>query len=82
MGLTAKEKKALEALQRKAEEPDPPAIGRSATFNIDLGDKEQVSLAQRLGLIPGDDDADDDADEDGSDDEGDETPKRRGYFKE
>lgn len=77
MGLSAKERRLLENLQRKAEEPDPPTTGRSLHFNIDLGDPKQIAQAIKLGLLPGDDD-DDDADDDKNELE--EAPRRRGYF--
>ena len=68
----------LERLQAKAEEPDPPAVGRTLSASIDLGDEKQVKLAQRFGFLPSDDTDDDDGDTGG--DDGDETPKRKGYF--
>lgn len=79
MGLSSKERRLLESLQRKAEEPDPPTTGRSLHFNIDLGDPKQIAQAIKLGLLPGDDDDDDEGDDD-SQRVNEEGPRRRGYF--
>ena len=82
MGLTSDEQKLLKKLQRKAEEPDAPAVGRSVNVSVDLGDEKQVRYAHKLGLLSGlfdSDDGGDDGDDDGDDDD-EETPKRRGYF--
>ena len=85
MGLTKQEKKMLERLQQKAEEPDTPEPGRSFNINVDLGDPKQVEAARKLGLsgiLDDDDDDDDDDDRDDDDDAQTEKtgPKRRGYF--
>lgn len=81
MGLSASEKKMLERLQAKAEEPDAPPVGRTLNASIDLGDPKQVALAQKFGFLTADEVEDDiDGDDDNDDDKGDETPKRRGYF--
>lgn len=76
MGLTDDQRKELKRLQDLEKQPDPPSVGRSVRFDVNLGDKEQVSLAQRLGLIPKDDDGD------GGDDdqEADQPPRRRAKF--
>lgn len=79
MGLSSKERRLLESLQRKAEEPDPPTTGRSLHFNIDLGDPKQIAQAIKLGLLPGDDDDDDEGDDDNQQVK-EEGPRRRGYF--
>jgi hypothetical protein len=82
MGLSSEEQKLLKKLQRKAEEPDAPAIGRSVNVSVDLGDEKQVQRAHKLGLLSGlfdADDADDDDDDD-DDDDAEDTPRRRGYF--
>lgn len=82
MGLTAAEKKALERLQRKAEEPDAPPVSRSITATVDLSDPKSIAAAIKHGFLTSDEVEDLQDDEgDGESDEGDETPKRRGYFK-
>ena len=78
MGLSAAEKKMLEKLQAKAEEPDPPQIARSLTASINLGNKDEVALAKKYGFLPPDDDDEDDTG--GDEDEADDAPKRKGYF--
>lgn len=84
MGLSADEKKTLEALNRKAKEPDPEPVSRSVRANFDLGDPKQVALAIKHGFLKGDDDDDDKGDKkdkkDKKDDDDDDTPKRGGYF--
>jgi hypothetical protein len=82
VGLTSKEKKLLENLTRKAEEPDAGPVSKSVNVLVDLKDAASVAMAKKFGFLPDDDDADDD-DADGdadTDAEGDDTPKRRGYF--
>ena len=80
MALSKEEKKQLAALQAKEKEPDAPAVGRSASFSVDLGDPEQVALAGKLGLISLGDDDDDDDGKGGEDDDDDDPPARKGYF--
>lgn len=81
MGLSEKEKKILERLTKKAEEPDSAPVGKSVSVHVDLSDAKQVALAIKHGFLGADDlDDDDDGDDDGDDDKPDETPKRRGYF--
>lgn len=80
--LTDEEKRLLRKLQEKAEAPDSPAVARSASFTIDLGDEKQLARAAKLGLIDMDDDSDSDNDEDDNGEPADDVPKRRGYFKE
>jgi hypothetical protein len=77
VALSAKEKKMLEALQAKAEEPDHSPTHRTANYSIDLSDSKAVALAKKLGLLGDDDDDDDDDDEDEGKEE---TPKRKGFF--
>lgn len=79
MGLSAKEKKLLANLQKKAEEPDAPPVGKSISINLDLSNADQLKLAKQYGFLPADD-VDDDDDDDGDEDADDDTPKRRGYF--
>lgn len=78
MGLNAKEKKLLESLTKKSEEPDAGPVSKSVRVNVDLSDPKSVALAIKHGFLDPDDDDDDDGDDD-SDDK-DDTPKRRGYF--
>lgn len=82
MGLTAAEKKMLERLSKKAEEPDAPPVSRSITATVDLSDPKSIAAAIKHGFLTSDEVEDLQDDEgDGESDEGDETPKRRGYFK-
>ena len=82
MGLTSKEKKLLENLTRKAEEPDAGPVSKSVNVLVDLKDAASVAMAKKFGFLPDDDDDTDDDDTDDTDDadKGDDTPKRRGYF--
>ena len=79
MGLNAKEKKLLESLTKKAEEPDAGPVSKSVRVNVDLSDPKSVALAIKHGFLDPDEDDDDDDDADDKDDK-DDTPKRRGYF--
>lgn len=90
MGLSDKESKLLERLLKKKDEPDAPRPSASLNISIDLGDESQVKRAQKLGLFAADDDDDDDngdGDGDGGGDgdgdgDGEQTPRRRGFFRE
>lgn len=82
MALTKEEAAQLEALQKKAEEPDEEpngagGISRVLNVTVDLGDDAQVERAIKLGLMSAPA-----ADEDeGEEEEGEEeSPRRRGYF--
>lgn len=79
MGLTPEEKKLMERLSRKAEEPDPPAVGKSVNVVVDLANAAQVKLAQKFGFLPSDEV---ESEPEGGDDSesADEAPNRRGYF--
>ena len=81
MPLSKEEQEQLEALQRKADEPDPPAGGgstRNLNITIDLGDPDQVKRGLKLGLLErGDLDEFDDPDPDGDDPPADDEPRRR-----
>lgn len=79
MGLSSEEQKVLKRLQKKAEEPDPPAVGRTVSVAIDLGDEKQIARAQRYGFLPADE-QEEESEEESEEEEGDEAPKRRGYF--
>jgi hypothetical protein len=80
VGLSASEKKLLEKLTKKAEEPDAGPVSKSVRVNVDLSDPKSVALAIKHGFLdPDEEDDDDDGDKDDKDDK-DETPKRRGYF--
>lgn len=89
--LTEEEAKQFEALERKRKAPDPEPIGRHVNFSVDLGKKDQVELARKLGLIGDSDDGSNGGDDGkgGDGDEGgggaggrkpDKVPKRGGYF--
>ena len=82
MGLTDKEKRLMEKLQRKAEEPDAGPVSKSVNVLVDLKDAASVAMAKKFGFLPNDDDDDDDDDDSDDDSEADDAPKRRGYFKE
>jgi hypothetical protein len=70
------EERALIRKHREKTAGSRPAISARATF--DLGDDKAVARAQKLGLLPSDDDEDDDEDDEDREDE--DTPKRRGFF--
>lgn len=75
MGLSKEEKEQLEALSRKAKEPDAPA--GNINFNLDLSSDSAWERAKKLGLVKDDDGSDGDGDGDGDGDDG---PGRSGYF--
>jgi hypothetical protein len=81
--LSADEKAQLEALTKKAKEPERSSGGGNHRLNvsIDLADEAQVKRAQKLGLL-GDYAPDDESDEEagGDGDDGGDPPKRGGYF--
>lgn len=77
MGLTDEEKKLMAKLQKKAEEPDAPPVGKSVNVIVDLKDKAQVAMAKKFGFLPDDDDEEEESEEE---EEVDDKPKRRGYF--
>lgn len=74
MGLSKEEKAQLEALSRKAKEPDGPS--GNINFNLDLSSDTAWERARKLGLIGGDDDEGDDEEGDEKDDK----PTRKGFF--
>ena len=79
--LSEKEKALLESLQAKAEAPDAPAIGRSISAHVDLGDEKQVALAIKHGFLTADEVEElNEGEGDDTGKEGNETPTRRGYF--
>jgi hypothetical protein len=85
MPLTEEEQKQLDALQRKAEEPDAPSSNRQDVVNItvDLSDEAAVKRALGLGLlrlsdVEGDDDDDDQDNDDDDDDDQDDGGKGKG----
>lgn len=67
----------LAKLQKKAEEPDAPAVGKSVNVLVDLKDKASVALAQKFGFLPGDEEEETTDEDEATDDK----PKRGGYFK-
>jgi len=80
MGLTDAEKSLLAKLNKKAEEPDAPPVGRTINANIDLGDPKQVALAVKHGFLTADE-VEELTEGDGEEKEdSDETPIRQGYF--
>lgn len=80
VGLNAKEKKLLDSLTKKAEEPDSGPVSKSVRVNVDLSDPKSVALAIKHGFLDPDEDDDDDDTDSKDDDDKDDTPKRRGYF--
>lgn len=79
--LSKEEQRMLRRLQEKSEAPDAPPIGKTVNVAVDLGDKNQVAMAQRLGLFDGlAAEEEEETEEEESEEEADETPKRRGYF--
>ena len=82
MPLSKEEQATLEALQKKAEEPEEPqgfGSNRNLNITIDLSDPEQVKRALKLRLLDKNDlDEFDDPDPDDPDpDAGDDPPRRR-----
>lgn len=75
MGLSKEEKATLEALNKKANEPDE--LPGNVSFSLDLSSDSAWERAKKLGIIPGDPPADDDDDDD---DDLDDAPKRRGFM--
>jgi len=78
MPLTDDEKATLEALQKKAEEPEPAGPSHSRVENvnltIDLDNPEQVKRAVKAGYLPASYLEDD---EEETDDEGEPDPEPR-----
>lgn len=71
----------LKRLSAKQKEPDAPAVGRSMSFTIDLANDSAVKRAQKLGLLPSDDDDETETGETGETEEEvepDDTPRRKG----
>lgn len=75
MGLSKEEKAQLDALTKKANEPDTPPP--NVSYTLDLGNDSAFERAKKLGLIPSDDGGNDDDDDD-SEEELADVPKRRG----
>lgn len=80
MGLTEQEKRTLEALNKKAKEPDPAPVGKSVNITIDPKDKASVDFAIQHGFLTAPEVEEPPEGDDGDGEEGEETPKRRGYF--
>lgn len=70
--LSAKEQKALEALQAKAEAPDAPAINRSANISM------SYEQAEKLGIL--DDLLGSEEEPEEEEDTDDKPPVRKGFF--
>lgn len=83
MGLTAAEKKALDRLQKKAEEPDSPPVSKSISATVDLSDPKSIAAAVKHGFLTEDqaDDLLDDAKDDSNGKKEASTPRRKSYFK-
>ncbi len=79
MPLSKKEAAMLEALQKKAEEPDGPKVA-AVNVTVDLGDEKQLQRARSLGLLGALFGSEDDEDGEDEETEEDEAPKRRSYF--
>lgn len=82
MGLSAAEKKALERLQAKAEEPDPAPVSKSISATVDLSDPKSVAAAIKHGFLTADEveEMKEEEKEDGKKSAS--TPRRKSYFKE
>lgn len=88
MALTDEEKATLEALTKKAKEPDDEGPKHSRVENInltiDLSDDAQVKRAVKAGYLPesylDDDEGGDDGDEGGDDDSQDPPNRTRARF--
>ena len=81
--LTAKEKELLDKLNKKADEPDAPAVSKSISANIDLSDDKQIAAAIKHGFLTADEveELQEDERDDKGKKQGAATPRRRGYFK-
>ena len=83
MPLSDEEKATLEALQKKAEEPEPQGPNHSRVENINytinLDDEKQVKRAVKAGLLPASYLEDDEEGEEETETE-EEPPKRRARF--
>lgn len=75
--LSKEDQEALDALNAKLEAPDEPPMGKSVTYMVDLGDKDQVAMAKRQGWLR-DEEPEQESTEDEEPEE--ETPRRKGYF--
>lgn len=76
MGLSKEEKATLEALNKKANEPDE--LPGNVSFSLDLSSDSAWERAKKLGIIHDDPPADDDDGDDG--DDLDDKPRRRGFM--
>lgn len=81
MGLSAAEKKALERLQQKADEPDPAPVSKSISASVDLSDPKSIAAAIKHGFLTADE-AEDLKEEEKNGDKKTTTPRRKSYFKE
>lgn len=76
MGLSKEEKATLEALNKKANEPDE--LPGNVNFSLDLSSDSAWERAKKLGIIRDDPPADDDNDD--NDEDLDDAPRRRGFM--
>lgn len=81
MGLSAAEKKALDRLQKKADEPDAPPVSRSVSATVDLSDPKSIAAAVKHGFLTADEAEDLKDDDDDNEDKKHTTPRRKSYFK-
>ena len=83
MALSKEEQAQLDALQKKAEEPEPN-VNRSRVDNIsvtiDLGDPEQVKRGLKLGLLERGDLDEFDEKEEQEETEEEEAPRRKSRY--
>lgn len=80
MALSEKEQAALEALQKKAKEPDAPPVSKSISASLDLSDEKSIANAIKHGFLTRDE-AEDLKEDAKSGGKGDATPRRKSYFK-
>lgn len=80
--LSPEEQAAFDKLKQKMEAPDgPPPPAPHLNVSLDLGDPEQVTLGQRLGLLnPFKEDPKPEGNPEGGDPEGGDPPARKGFF--
>lgn len=84
MPLTEEEKAQLEALTKKADEPEPSSSGSSRVENvnitIDLDNEDQVRRAVKAGYLPESYLEDDTPPEGDAPPEGEEPPRRKSRY--
>jgi len=82
--LSEEEQSALDQLLAKRDAPDEdkPGTNRVINMHVDLGDKEQVKLAHKLGFLDlGEEESEEEStEEESGEEEPAPKPKRSGYF--